>query len=92
MIRASTGPTSRSPSRDRSSASSRAPETDEVAKRLSRPPLDYLRRFYADTAIFGRAIALRAALEFFGTENVLFGSDFGFSPDFARARSTTSSR
>jgi uncharacterized protein len=59
------------------------PETDEVAKRLSRPPLDYLKRFYADTANFGNPIALRAALEFFGTEHVLFGSDFGFSPDFA---------
>ena len=59
------------------------PETDEVAARLSRPPLDYLKRFYADTANFGNPIALRAALEFFGSEHVLFGSDFGFSPDFA---------
>jgi len=58
------------------------PDTDEVAKRLSRPPLDYLKRFYADTANFGNPIALRAALEFFGPEHVLFGSDFGFSPDF----------
>jgi uncharacterized protein len=58
------------------------PDTDEVARRLSRPPLDYLKRFYADTANFGNPIALRAALEFFGPEHVLFGSDFGFSPDF----------
>jgi uncharacterized protein len=59
------------------------PDTDEVAKRLSLPPLEYLKRFYADTANFGNPIALRAALEFFGTEHVLFGTDFGFSPDFA---------
>jgi aminocarboxymuconate-semialdehyde decarboxylase len=59
------------------------PETDKVAATLERPPLDYLKRFYADTANFGNPIALRAALEFFGTEHVLFGSDFGFSPRFA---------
>ena len=45
--------------------------------------LDYLKRFYADTANFGNPIALRAALEFFGVEHLLFGSDFGFSLLFA---------
>jgi predicted TIM-barrel fold metal-dependent hydrolase len=45
--------------------------------------LDYLKRFYADTANFGNPIALRAALEFFGIEHVLFGSDFGFNLQFA---------
>ncbi|HWV84780.1 MAG TPA: amidohydrolase family protein [Capillimicrobium sp.] len=49
---------------------------------LTREPLDYLRRFYADTANFGNPIALRAALDFFGEDNVLFGSDFGYSPTF----------
>jgi predicted TIM-barrel fold metal-dependent hydrolase len=59
------------------------PDTEAVAERLEHPPLHYLKRFYADTANFGNPIALRAALEFFGSEHVLFGSDFGFSPDFA---------
>jgi predicted TIM-barrel fold metal-dependent hydrolase len=59
------------------------PETEKVAATLERPPLDYLKRFHADTANFGNPIALRAALEFFGTEHVLFGTDFGFSPAFA---------
>jgi aminocarboxymuconate-semialdehyde decarboxylase len=59
------------------------PDTDEIAKRLSHPPLVYLKRFYADTANFGNPVALRAALEFFGPEHVLFGTDFGFSPTFA---------
>jgi predicted TIM-barrel fold metal-dependent hydrolase len=53
------------------------------AARLTRPPLDYLARFYADTANFGNPIALRAALEFFGVDHVLFGTDFGFSRHFA---------
>jgi predicted TIM-barrel fold metal-dependent hydrolase len=59
------------------------PETDKVAATLEHEPLDYLKRFYADTANFGNPIALRAALEFFGTEHVLFGTDFGFSRTFA---------
>jgi predicted TIM-barrel fold metal-dependent hydrolase len=49
---------------------------------LRKKPLDYLRLFYADTGNFGNPIALRAALEFFGEDRVLFGSDFGFSPEF----------
>jgi aminocarboxymuconate-semialdehyde decarboxylase len=59
------------------------PESEEAAAALSRPLLDYLKSFYADTANFGNPIALRAALEFFGPDHVLFGSDFGFSQTFA---------
>ena len=58
-------------------------EPGEAAPDLPQPPLVYLKRFYADTANFGNPIALRAALDFFGTEHVLFGTDFGFSPTFA---------
>ncbi|MBV9474208.1 MAG: amidohydrolase, partial [Solirubrobacterales bacterium] len=58
------------------------PETEAVSARLAHPPLHYLKRYYADTANFGNPIALRAALEFFGDDHVLFGSDFGFSPRF----------
>lgn len=59
------------------------PDNDAVAARLRLPPLEYFKRFYADTANFGNPIALRAALEFFGSDHVLFGTDFGFSPKFA---------
>lgn len=58
---------------------------DELAERMKQEPLIYLKRFYADTANFGNPIALRAAIEFFGTEHVLFGTDFGFSAAFAPA-------
>jgi aminocarboxymuconate-semialdehyde decarboxylase len=61
------------------------PEAEQVAERLEHPPLDYLRRFYADTANFGNPIALRAALDFFGPDHVLFGTDFGFDSTFAKA-------
>ena len=59
------------------------PETEKVAARLELGPLEYLKRFYADTANFGNPIALAAALEFFGPERLLFGTDFGFSVRFA---------
>jgi len=59
------------------------PDNVAVAERLTRTPLENLKQFYADTANFGNPIALAAALEFFGPEHVLFGSDFGFSVKFA---------
>jgi len=59
------------------------PGNEAVAARLSHPPVHYLKRFYADTANFGNPIALRAALDFFGDENLLFGSDFGFNRRYA---------
>jgi uncharacterized protein len=48
---------------------------DALANTLKRPPLDYFRRFYTDTAMFGAAHAVRCAIEFVGTEQVLFGTD-----------------
>jgi len=54
----------------------------QPAAKLSAPIIEYHKRFYADTANFGNPVALRAALDFFGPDHVLFGSDFGFSPTF----------
>jgi predicted TIM-barrel fold metal-dependent hydrolase len=48
---------------------------------LSRPAVDYFRRFYADTALSGSAIGTRCGLEFFGADNVLFGTDCPFDPE-----------
>jgi uncharacterized protein len=42
---------------------------------LRADPMDYFRRFYADTAMFGASHAVRCAVEFFGTGHVLFGTD-----------------
>jgi aminocarboxymuconate-semialdehyde decarboxylase len=42
---------------------------------LKRDPMDYFRGFYADTAMFGAAHAVRCAVEFFGADHVLFGTD-----------------
>src|SRR6185503_15116417 len=48
---------------------------------LSRRPIDYFRMFYADTALFGAAHALRCTIDFFGPDRVLFASDSPFDPE-----------
>jgi uncharacterized protein len=48
---------------------------------LAGRPVDYFKRFYADTAMFGSADALACSLAFFGVEHVLFGTDMPFDPE-----------
>jgi predicted TIM-barrel fold metal-dependent hydrolase len=52
----------------------------QVAGSLPRPPLEYFRRFYADTALFGAPHAVRCVIDFFGPEHVLFGTDMPLGP------------
>ncbi|MGH7611627.1 MAG: amidohydrolase family protein [Candidatus Dormibacteria bacterium] len=47
---------------------------------LRTPVLEQLRRFYNDSVSNGSASALRCALDFFGPEHILFGTDFPFGP------------
>lgn len=47
--------------------------------RLKKPPIEYYRMFYADTAIYGNTPGLMLARAFFGTSNLLFGTDFPFA-------------
>jgi predicted TIM-barrel fold metal-dependent hydrolase len=42
---------------------------------LARPPLEYYRRFYCDTAIQGNTPALMCAYEFFGPDHMVFATD-----------------
>ncbi len=52
-----------------------------VLPSLKRPHMDYLREFYADTAMFaGGAHALRCGLEFFGVDRVVFATDTPLGP------------
>jgi uncharacterized protein len=59
----------------------------QVQDQLPLPPLDYFRRFFVDTALFGAPHAVRCVLEFFGPRHVLFGSDMPLGP--ANAVETT---
>jgi predicted TIM-barrel fold metal-dependent hydrolase len=47
---------------------------------LERPPLEYFRMFYGDTAVNGVAKALDCGLEFFGADHCVFASDAPFDP------------
>jgi predicted TIM-barrel fold metal-dependent hydrolase len=55
----------------------------EVKDALPRPPLEYFRRFYADTAMFGAPHAVQCVLDFFGSDHVLFGTDMPLGPPSA---------
>jgi predicted TIM-barrel fold metal-dependent hydrolase len=61
----------------------RTPDEDlsTVAKRLTKRPYDYYKMFYGDTALFGAEHALRCAIDFFGVDQMLFGSDMPFDPE-----------
>jgi uncharacterized protein len=52
----------------------------QVKDTLQRPPLEYFRRFHVDTALFGAPHAVRCVLEFFGPQQVLFGTDMPLGP------------
>ena len=51
--------------------------TGEI-KKLSRPPLEYFKRFYADTVMGGSVEALMSGYHFFGAEHMLFASDYPY--------------
>jgi uncharacterized protein len=52
---------------------------DVLATKISRPYIDHFKKFYCDTAAFGyEPKVLEIALEFFGRERVLFGTDTPF--------------
>ena len=39
-------------------------------------PVDYFRMFYADTALYGDVAGLMCGYAFFGTDHMLFGTDY----------------
>lgn len=45
---------------------------------LSKPPVDYYRMFYCDTAIQGNTPALMCAYEFFGPDHMVFATDMPY--------------
>jgi aminocarboxymuconate-semialdehyde decarboxylase len=57
-------------------------DTNPVAREagLRRPPVDYYRMFFGDTAVNGIPKALACGLEFFGADHCVFASDAPFDP------------
>jgi uncharacterized protein len=56
-------------------------ERADVEHSLERRPIDYLKMFYADTALFGSPRSIATAIEFFGVDHILFASDSPFDPE-----------
>jgi predicted TIM-barrel fold metal-dependent hydrolase len=54
---------------------------EDYANLLPQRPLDYFRRFYADTSLSGSDIGTRCGLDFFGADHVVFGTDCPFDPE-----------
>lgn len=54
---------------------------EAVRHQLRMKPVEALRRFYADTASFGSAIAIEAGKQFFGLEQLMFATDMPFDPE-----------
>lgn len=52
----------------------------QVLPSLKRPHLEYFRRFYGDTAMFGASNGLHSGLKFFGADHVVFSTDSPFAP------------
>jgi aminocarboxymuconate-semialdehyde decarboxylase len=61
----------------------RTPDDDlsQVRAGLAKRPYDYFRMFYGDTALFGAGHAVACAIEFFGVDHMLFGTDMPFDPE-----------
>lgn len=49
---------------------------------LSKPPIEYFKMFYNDTAIYGSTPGLMCAYAFFGADHLLFGTDMPYDNQF----------
>lgn len=56
-------------------------ELQQAVAERTKPLDEYFRMFYADTVLFGAEHAVRCALDYFGTDHVLFGTDMPFDPE-----------
>lgn len=56
-------------------------EADLLPAQLKRPPIEYFRNFYADTAVSGDVAAMACGLAFFKVPHVMFASDFPFDAE-----------
>jgi predicted TIM-barrel fold metal-dependent hydrolase len=50
----------------------------DLGDSVSHPYSEQFKRFYVDTATFGSSSALRSAIDFFGPDHILFGTDSPF--------------
>ena len=60
------------------------PEPGEVTN-LTKPPAEYYKRFYGDTVLGGNTAALMCGHAFFGTDHMVFATDYPYPGGAARA-------
>lgn len=48
---------------------------------ISRNPMEYLKLFYADTALHGNTSALNCGIAFFGVDHIIFATDMPYDPE-----------
>jgi len=53
----------------------------DVRARMTMRPVDYFKKFYADTALFGAVAGTKCGIEFFGVDRCVFASDCPFDPE-----------
>ncbi len=51
---------------------------EELLRSLPQHPVEYLRKFYGDTGLYGGPRSIECGIDFFGVEHVLYGSDMPF--------------
>jgi predicted TIM-barrel fold metal-dependent hydrolase len=56
----------------------RGRDMETHTKGLSKPPLDYFKMFYGDTALQGSTAGLMCGYAFFGAEHIVFGTDMPY--------------
>jgi aminocarboxymuconate-semialdehyde decarboxylase len=49
---------------------------------LKRPPIEYFKMFYGDTALNGSAAGLMCGYRFFGADHLVFATDMPFDVEF----------
>lgn len=57
-------------------------QKDNFEEKLTKPPIEYFKMFYYDTAINGNAPGLMCAHAFCGTDKMLFGTDVPFDNEY----------
>ena len=52
----------------------------EVLSSLKHPHMDYFKRFFGDTAMFGATTGVKCGLDFFGAGKIVFATDAPLGP------------
>ena len=57
---------------------------NRILENISGQPMDYFKRFYADTAIYGNTAGLMCSYDFFGARHLVFGTDMPYDSQFGQ--------